>query len=121
MRARLVLVALVAVGLSVPLSGAHAKEADRGITIVSAGPSGEGSLRVKIRWDKSDLRQRGTNALSMTVVAFTGSDGTPVLRRSLSAKATQPQRQYSISLSPDQQARVAGLMVWASPRSRSRA
>ena len=108
MRARAVVIALVAAGLCVPLSGAHAKEGDRGITIVSAGLSDEGSLRVKIRWDKSDLRQRGTNALSMTVVAFTGSDGTPVLRRSLSAKATQPQRRYSISLSADQQARVDG-------------
>ena len=108
MRTRAVVIGLVAVGLCIPLGGAHAKEADRGVTIVRAGLSDEGSVRVKIRWDKSDLRQRGTNALSTTVVAFTGSGGTPVLRRSLSAKATQPQRQYSISLSPGQQVRVAG-------------
>lgn len=108
MRTRAVLSALAAIGLCIPLSGAHAKEGDRGIAIVQAGLSDEGSVRVKIRWDKRDLRQRGTNALSMTVVAFTDGDGTPVLRRSLGAKATQSQRQYSITLSPAQQARVNG-------------
>lgn len=120
MRTRAVVIALIAVSLCIPLGGAHAKEADRGVTIVRASLSDEGSVRVKIRWDKSDLKQRGTNALNITVVALSGSDGTPVLRRTLGATAAQSQRQYSIGLSPAQQARVDeadGLGFSASQRS----
>ena len=103
---RRIAVCLVAFGLVLPVSWASAGEADRGITIIKAGRAAQGSVEARILWDRSDLRNGGKNALSLTLVALSGDDATPVLTRGVAATARQPQRRYLIALSRTQQERV---------------
>ena len=100
---RKIVVCLVAFGLALPVSWASAGEADRGIIIIKAGRAAQDSVEARILWDRSDLRNGGKNALSLTLVALSGDDATPVLTRGVAAKARQPQRRYAIALSRTQQ------------------
>lgn len=100
---RNVVVCLIAFGLVLPVSWASAGETDRGITIIKAGRAAQDSVEARILWDKSDLRNGGKNALSVTLVALSGDDATPVLTRGVAATAKQPQRRYAIALSRKQQ------------------
>ncbi len=102
MRFRSIVVCLVAVGLVIPVSWVSAKEADRGITIIKVQRGAQDSVEARIRWDKSDLRNGGKNALSLSLVALSGDVATPVLTRSVAANAKQPKRQYAIDLNPAQ-------------------
>ena len=96
-------VCLLAVGLVLPASWASAQETDRGITIIKAHRAAQDSVEARIRWDKSDLRNGGKNALSLSLVAISGDDAMPVLTRGVPASAKRPKRQYAINLNPKQQ------------------
>lgn len=102
--------AAVLVGLGVAAPAAFGNEAaqPRGINIVNAGRHGQDEVRVKIRWDKRELKSRAVNALSMSVVALSGNEATPVLTRVVGGTAKQPGRQYSITLTKAQQRLVDG-------------
>ena len=102
-RFRSIVVCLVAFGLVLPASWAAAKETDRGIAIIKVHRAAPDSVDARIRWDKSELRKGGKNELSLSLVAISGDDATPVLTRGVTANAKQPKRQYAMHLSPTQQ------------------
>lgn len=103
MRPLRLVVPLVAIGMILPIAAASAQEKDRGITILRTKIAAKDSISAKVRWDARDLRKQGRVALSLALVATTGSQGRPLLTRSLSANSKQPQKTYSISLTRHQQ------------------
>lgn len=106
MKLRYLIVPLAAITLVLPTVAATAQGQDRGIKIIDAGLTSQGAIRAKVLWDKRDLRDRGKNALTLSLVATSGDKAQAVLTKRLSASAKHPQGQYSIALNAKQRSLV---------------
>ena len=102
MKLRYLIVPLAAITLVLPTAAATAQGQDRGIKIIDTGLTSQGAIRAKVLWDKLDLRDRGKNALTLSLVATSGDKAQAVLTKRLSASAKQPQGHYSIALNTTQ-------------------
>ncbi len=99
---------IVAIAFGLVLSGTavSAQETGRGenraITISDIGWHSKRAFGATIDWNRHHLRTSGKNALRVSLVATRGSEGTPLLRRGLSASADRPGRHYTFSLNRTQ-------------------
>lgn len=120
---------VVAIALGLVLSGAavSAQETGRGenraITISDIGWQSKGVLGATIDWNRHHLRKSGKNALRVSLVATQGSDGTPLLRKRVSASGDRPGRRYTFSLDRGQRRLITdsdGVGLAASQRAKRR-
>lgn len=102
MKLRYLIVPLAAITLVLPMAAATAQGKDRGIKIIDAGLTSQGAIRAKVLWDKRDLRDRGKNALTLSLVATSGDKAQAVFTKRLSASAKHPKGHYSIALNAKQ-------------------
>jgi len=104
---------LASVGVLLPAAAASAdKPSDsrvsRGIRISKAGLVRPNSFQVSVRWDQQGLRSSKRNAMSVSLVATTGTVGKPVFTKAVAASAGRPSRSYPLSLTKSQQKLVSG-------------
>lgn len=102
MKLRYLIVPLAAITLVLPMAAANAQGRERGIKIIDAGLTSQGAIRAKVLWDKRDLRDKGKNALTLSLVATSGDKAQMVFTKRLSASATHPKGHYSIALNAKQ-------------------
>lgn len=102
MRLRYLIVPLAAITLVLPMAAATAQAKDRGIKIIDSGLTSQGAIRAKVLWDKRDLRDKGKNALTLSLFATSGDKAQAVFTKRLSASAKDPQGHYSITLNAKQ-------------------
>lgn len=102
MKLRYLIVPLAAITLVLPMGAASAQATDRGIKIIDAGLTSQGAIRAKVLWDKRDLRDKGKNALTLSLFATSGDKAQAVFTKRLSASAKHPKGHYSIALNAKQ-------------------